>query len=89
MAARKVKKPHGLKAAIKRLPIHLGAMGVPSLVAALLIPPGPWKWIPAAVMVGQAVRGEIEDVQDGSDTVGKAIIDGVSQSVLAIVGALI
>lgn len=82
-------KPHGIKDALRRVPLHLGAMGVPSLIAALLIPPGPWKWIPAAAMVGQAVRGEIADVRDGDDTVGKAIIDGISQSALAVVGALL
>lgn len=81
--------PHDWRAGIKRLPLHLGAMGLPSMIAAILIPPGPWKWLPAAAMVGQAIRGEIADVQEGSDTVTKAIMDGVSQSVLAIVGALI
>ncbi len=81
--------PHGVKAGLKRVPLHLATMGLPSLVAALLIPPGPWEWIPAAVMVAQAVRGEIDDVKNGEDTVGKAVIDGLSQSAPAVIGALL
>lgn len=81
--------PHGIKDGLKRIPLHLGAFGLPSLLAAILIPPGPWKWIPAAIMVGQAIRGEYDDVQDSSDTVGKAVIDGLSQTALAFIGAII
>lgn len=82
-------EPHDIKAGLKRVPTHLVLFGGPGLLAAALIPPGPWKWIPAGVMVVQAVRGEWDDVANGEDTVGKAILDGLSQSAGAIVGALL
>ncbi|MDE1940885.1 MAG: hypothetical protein KGI66_02085 [Patescibacteria group bacterium] len=90
MVETKPAKPHDWKAGIRRIPLHLGAFGAPSfLVAYFLCPPGPWKWIPAVGMTVQAVRGEWDDVANGEDTVGKAIIDAASQSALAIVGALV
>lgn len=81
--------PHGLKAGLKRVPTHLVLYGVPSLLVCAAIPPGPWKWIPAAAMVAQGVRGEFQDVKEGEDTWRKALLDLASQSGLAILGALI
>ena len=82
-------EPHNAKAGIERAPVHLVTMGLPSLGVMLLLPPGPWKWIPAAVMVGQAVRCEIEDVKNGEDTVAKAILDGLTQAGPPLLGALL
>lgn len=81
--------PHGVKAGLKRIPVHLALFGGPSLLATLLIPPGPWKVIPAAIMIGQGLRGELDDVQNGEDTKGKAALDLLSQSGLAILGIFI
>jgi hypothetical protein len=84
-----MRNPHGILAGIKRIPLHLSAFGIPSAIALLLMPPGPWKWIPLAACTAQAVRGEIDDVVNHEDTVGKAIIDGLSQCAVALIGALI
>ena len=82
-------QPHNLKAGLKRVPVHLTTFGIPSLIVCLLIPPGPWKWIPAGILIAQAVRGEIDDVQNNEDTIGKAIVDGISQTALAILGGIL
>lgn len=78
--------PHNWWDGIKRIPLHLAAFGGPALIADLLLPPGPWKFIPAGIMISQAIRGEYDDVKNGEDTIPKAIIDGVSQSALAVLG---
>lgn len=81
--------PHGVKSGLKRVPTHLAFFGAPSMAVALAIPPGPWKWLPAGVMLVQGIRGEWDDYHNGQDTLGKALIDVASQSTLAVVGALI
>jgi hypothetical protein len=81
--------PHNWKAGLKRAPVHLALFGAPSVLAVALIPPGPWKWIPAAVLVAQAIRGELDDVQHREDTPAKAIIDALTQAGPAIVAGLL
>ena len=82
-------EPHNAKAGLKRAPVHLALFGVPSVVAIALIPPGPWKWLPAGVLVAQAVRGEWDDYHGGEDTLGKAALDALTQAGPAVVAALI
>jgi hypothetical protein len=82
-------KPHGIKDGIKRIPLHVGTFGVGSAVALILLPPGPIKWFPLVACVAQAIRGEIDDVQNGEDTIVKALIDAVSQCAGALIGALL
>lgn len=79
-----------LKHAFKRaIWPHLPLFGGASVAATLLIPPGPWKWIPAAVMVAQAIRGELDDYRQGEDSACKAVIDGLTQSLPAVIAALL
>jgi hypothetical protein len=82
-------KPHGIKEGIQRIPLHIGTFGVGSAVSLILLPPGPLKWFPLVACVAQAIRGEIDDVQNGEDTIAKAIIDAASQCFGALIGALL
>jgi hypothetical protein len=40
-------------------------------------------------LIAQAIRGELDDVQNGEDSVCKAIIDGLTQALPALVAGLL
>jgi len=79
-----------LKQALKRaLWPHIPVFGGAGVLATLLIPPGPWKLLPAAAMIAQAIRGELDDVKQGEDSACKAIIDGLTQALPALIAGLV
>jgi len=81
--------PHGFSDGIKRaIWPHLPLMGLPSAAVAIALP-GPWSAVVAAAMVGEAVRGEIDDVMCGEDTVAKAVVDFLSQAAPSLVVAVV
>jgi hypothetical protein len=82
-------KPHGIKDGIKRIPLHLFTFGAGSAIALVFLPPGPLKWFPLVACAAQALRGEFDDVQNGEDTIVKALIDAASQCAVALIGALL
>jgi hypothetical protein len=40
-------------------------------------------------MVAQAIRGELDDYRQGEDSACKAVIDGLTQSLPAVIAALL
>jgi len=79
-----------LKRALKRaLWPHIPVFGGAGVLATLLLPHGPWKLLPAAALVAQAIRGELDDVHNGDDSVCKAIIDGLTQALPALIAGLL
>jgi hypothetical protein len=68
---------------------HLPLFGGGGVLATWLLPHGAWKLLPAAALVAQAIRGELNDVRNGEDSVCKAIIDGLTQALPALVAGLL